>query len=59
MSMEFAWQNMIDTGSRESGGVSRQGRRTVIALPDCFLPNSGINLFIRGAIVAIGIVAFI
>lgn len=59
MSMEFAWQNMIDRGSRESSGVSRQGRGAVIALPDRFLPNSGINLFIRGAIVAIGIAAFI
>lgn len=34
-------------------------KELLLLLPDYFLPKSGINLFIKGAVVRIGIVAFI
>lgn len=36
VSMELAWQNIIDRGSCESGGVSHQTQRTVIAVARLF-----------------------
>lgn len=36
LSVELAWKNIIDRRSRESGGVSCQAQRTVIAFARLF-----------------------